>query len=96
MEALILERVFDHDQSDFENYRKSDTSTRKTLWRAQTQGRKLSSFAEAFFEQLAEATGSRVLIRKGGFHELVAVCDPAELNGDVTQKLDALKHLLVP
>jgi predicted ATPase len=95
MEALILDRVFDNEQADFEIYRKSDASTRKTLWRAQTQGRKLSSFAEAFFERLAEATGSRVLIRKGGFHELVAVCDPTELNGEVTQKLDALQHLLV-
>jgi predicted ATPase len=96
MDMLILERVFDNEQSDFENYRKGDPSTRKTLWRAQTQGRKLSTFAEDFFERLAKATGTRVLIRKGGFHELVAFCEPAELNGEVNQKLDALLQLLVP
>lgn len=94
LDALILERVFDHDRADYEIYLKADPSTRKTLWRAQTQTKKLSAFAEAFFEQLASATGSRVLIRKGGFHELIALCDPAELNGEVAQKLDALQRLL--
>lgn len=96
MDALLLERVFDGEKADFENYRKGDASTRRTLWRAQTHSRKLSAFAEAFFERLAVATGSRVLIRKGGFHELVALCDPSELNGEVNQKLDALHRLLVP
>jgi ABC-type branched-subunit amino acid transport system ATPase component len=94
LEALILERVFDGEVADFENYLKADASTRKTLWRAQTQTRKLSAFAEAFFERLAVATGNRVMIRKGGFHELIALCDPADLNGEVGQKLDALKRLL--
>lgn len=94
LDTLILERVFDGEAADFENYRKADPSTRKTLWRAQTQGRKLSAFAEAFFERLALATGDRVLVRKGGFHELIALCDPADLNGEVGQKLDALKRLL--
>ena len=75
---------------------------REVIFASQWRSRRLCSrfifleeFAEAFFERLAEATGSRVLIRKGGFHELVAVCDPTELNGEVTQKLDALQHLLV-
>jgi len=94
MDDLILERVFDGDRGDFDNYRKVDPSTRRTLWRAQTQGRKLSAFAEAFFEGLAAATGTRVLVRKGGFHELVSLCDPSDLNGEVVQKLDALQDLL--
>jgi hypothetical protein len=91
---LILERVFDGEQADYENYRTAEPAFRKTLWRAQTQTRKLSAFAEEFFERLATATGNRVLIRKGGFHELIALCDPAELNGEVKQKLDALQRLL--
>ncbi len=94
MNHLILQQIFDGERTDFENYRKADVCTRKTLWRAQTQTKKLSAFAEAFFERLAEATGGRVLIRKGGFHELIAYCDPAELNGEVIQKLDALKRLI--
>jgi predicted ATPase len=95
LDSLVLERVFDGEGADYENYRKADPSTRKTLWRAQTQTKKLSAFAEAFFERLAAATGNRVLIRKGGFHELIALCDPADLNGEVGQKLDALNRLLV-
>ena len=94
MERLILERVFDGEQADYENYRTAEPAFRKTLWRAQTQTRKLSAFAEEFFERLATATGNRILIRKGGFHELIALCDPAELNGEVKQKLDALQRLL--
>jgi hypothetical protein len=94
MDHLILERVFDGEQADYENYRNAEPAFRKTLWRAQTQNKKLSSFAEDFFERLAKTTGSRVLLRKGGFHELVALCDPAELNGEVGQKLDALHRLL--
>jgi predicted ATPase len=94
MERLILERVFDGEQADYENYRTAEPAFRKTLWRAQTQNRKLSAFAEDFFERLATATGNRVLIRKGGFHELISFCDPAELNGEVKQKLDALQRLL--
>jgi predicted ATPase len=94
MERLILERVFDGEQADYENYRTAEPAFRKTLWRAQTQTRKLSALAEEFFERLATATGNRVLIRKGGFHELIALCDPAELNGEVKQKLDALQRLL--
>jgi ABC-type branched-subunit amino acid transport system ATPase component len=95
LDSLVLVRVFDGEGADYENYRKADPSTRKTLWRAQTQMKKLSAFAEAFFERLAAATGNRVLIRKGGFHELIALCDPADLNGEVGQKLDALNRLLV-
>lgn len=96
LDDLILEDIFDGEKADYENFRKADFSTRKTLWRAQTLGRKLSAFAEEFFKRLALATGSRVLIRKGGFHELIEICDPAELNGEVGQKLDALKSLLDP
>ena len=94
LNGLILERVFDGEAADFENYQKAEPSFRRTLWRAQTQTRKLSAFAEVFFERLAAATGARVLLRKGGFHELIDLCDPAELNGEVTLKLDALHRLL--
>lgn len=96
LDALILEKVFDGDRGDFETYQNAVPAYRKTLWRAQTQNRKLSAFAEAFFERLAAATGSRVLLRKGGFHELVALCEPADLNGEVKEKLDAVASLLGP
>ena len=94
LDELILQRVFDGSTEDFDNYQKADVSTRKTLWRAQTQLKKLSLFAEEFFRRLAQQTGTRMLARKGDLHELVALCEPAELNGEVREKLDALQRLL--
>lgn len=94
LDALILKEVFDGSQEDFDNFQKADRSTRKTLWRAQTQSKKLSLFAEEFFRRLAKETGTRMLARKGELHSLVALCDPGELNGEVQEKLDALQRLL--
>ncbi len=96
LDGLILEQVFDGSTEDFANYQKLDVSTRRTLWRAQTQFKKLSLFAEEFYRRLANETGSRMLARKGDLHELVALCDPAELNGEVREKLDAMQRLLNP
>ena len=94
LDGLILEQVFDGNAEDFANYHKLDASTRKTLWRAQTQNKKLSLFAEEFYRRLANETGTRMLARKGDLHTLVALCDPAELNGEVREKLDAMQRLL--
>jgi hypothetical protein len=96
LDDLILEEIFDRNAEDFTNYQKLDPSTRKTLWRAQTQNRKLSLFAEEFFRRLAKETGTRMLARKGSLHELLDLCDPADLNGEVREKLDALQRLVNP
>jgi hypothetical protein len=96
LDGLILEQVFDGSTEDFANYQKLDASTRRTLWRAQTQLKKLSLFAEEFYRRLAKETGTRMLARKGDLHELVALCDPVELNGEVREKLDAMQRLLNP
>lgn len=94
LQTLMLECIFDGNRSDLENYNRADPSTRKTLWRAQTQRRKLSDFAEEYFRRFAEATGTPMLLRKGSLHELVPNCAPAELNGEVKEKLDALQGLI--
>lgn len=94
LDRLIFEQVFDGSAEDFANYQKLDASTRKTLWRAQTQNKKLSLFAEEFYRRLATETGTRMLARKGDLHELVTICDPADLNGEVREKLDAMQRLL--
>jgi ABC-type branched-subunit amino acid transport system ATPase component len=96
LQELLLERVFDNSHEDLENYDRADSSTKKTLWRAQTQNRKLSDFAEEFFRRLAAKTATPMLCHKGSLHELVMLCDAAELNGDVKEKLDALLALLKP
>jgi hypothetical protein len=96
LDGLILEQVFDGSAEDFANYQKLDASTRKTLWRAQTQNKKLSLFAEEFYRCLAKETGTRMLARKGDLHELVTLCDLTDLNGEVREKLDAMQRLLNP
>jgi hypothetical protein len=96
LQELLLESVFDGSSEDLENYNRADSSTRKTLWRAQTQNRKLSVFAEEFYRRLATRTAAPMLWRKGSLHELVALCEAAELNDEVKEKLDALLALLKP
>ena len=94
LQELLQEQIFDGSTEDLENYNKADASTRKTLWRAQTQNRKLSEFAEEFFRRLAAKTGTPMFWRKGSLHELVALCDVADLNGEIKEKLDAMEALL--
>jgi hypothetical protein len=96
LRALLLEDIFGGSQEDLANYERADESTRKTIWRAQTQRQKLSVFAEEFFRRLARATGTPMAYTKGGLHDLIARCDPAELNGEVKEKLDAIVGLLGP
>lgn len=94
LDRLVLERVFEGSTEDFRNFSNADPSTRKTLWRAQTQHLKLSAFAEEYFRQVAAETGASMAFRKGSLHELVSLSDPADLNGEVKEKLDALHELL--
>lgn len=94
LQTLMLDRIFDGSDGDLDNYNRADPSTRKTLWRAQTQRRKLSDFAEEYFRRFAEATGTPMILRKGSLHELISTCDAAELNGEIKAKLDALQSLI--
>jgi len=94
MNAMLAEFVFNDEPEDLDAYLRADQPTRKALWRAKTQHLKLSRFAEEFFRRIAAATATPMLLRKGLLHELVAICDADELNGDVKAKLDALHKLL--
>lgn len=96
MHELLLEWIFDGNPEDLENYNRADSSTRKTLWRAQTQNRKLSTFAEEFYRRLASRTAAPMLWRKGSLHELIELCEVADLDPEVREKLDGLLRLLDP
>lgn len=95
MQEALLEMIFDGNKGDLENFNRADVSTRRTLWRAQTQSKKLSDFAESFFRKLASSTGHQMLSRKGELHDLVKLCDASDLNGEVTEKLNALLDLFL-
>lgn len=94
MNGLLAEFIFSDEPEDLEAYMRADLPTRKALWRAKTQHLKLSRIAEEFFRRIAVATATPMLLRKGLLHELVAICDAEDLNGDVKAKLDALHKLL--
>ncbi len=94
LQNLLLEQVFAGSAEDLSNYQRADGSMRRTLWRAQTERRKLSSFAEEFFRRLAHATATPMLHRKGSLHDLIASCDGSDLEPEVRNKLDAIADLL--
>lgn len=96
MQETLLNNVFEGNTGDLENFNRADVSTRRTLWRAQTQNIKLSVFAETFFRTLASKTGRQMISRKGELHDLVKQCNPSDLGDEVTEKLNALLELFRP
>ena len=86
--------MFDGSESDFEAYESAEPKQQELIWRAQTAQMKLSTFAEEFFRRVSRDTGTTMLLRKGTLHELVSHCSPDELNGEVSEKLDAIHVLL--
>jgi ABC-type cobalamin/Fe3+-siderophores transport system ATPase subunit len=94
MNEMLREFIFTDDPNDIDAYLRGDHTTRMALWRAKTQFLKLSNFAEEYFRRVARATATPMLLRKGVLHQLVELCDPEDLNGDVKAKLDALYSLI--
>jgi ABC-type cobalamin/Fe3+-siderophores transport system ATPase subunit len=96
LDQLILEMIFAGNETDFANFRAANPATQATLWRAQTQTIKLSTFAEAFFRALAGATGSSILLRKRDLYLLIDRLPVAAIDPEVIEKLDAIHRLLQP
>jgi ABC-type cobalamin/Fe3+-siderophores transport system ATPase subunit len=96
LDALIFEKIFDGNDPDYSNYLVANPATQSTIWRAQTQTKKLSVFAEEFFRRVAEATGSSMLLRKRDLYRLVERQPPDSIDPDVNLKLDAIHQLLRP
>ncbi len=94
MEPLMAELIFIENPEALNEYLRGDAAMRRAFWRAQTQHLKLSRFAEEYFRRLGRATKTPMLLNKGALHQLIEWCDPAELNGDVEAKLNALIDLL--
>ena len=94
LDGLLHEKIFDNNQADFENYSQANTSTQNTIWRAQTQTRKLSLFAEEFFRRCATATGTPIPLRKGDLYQLIHGQPIASIDPEIIEKLDAILDLL--
>ncbi|MBZ0152252.1 MAG: ATP-binding protein [Planctomycetes bacterium] len=93
LDALILERVFSANESDFDTWKTAPAAAARLLWEARTERVKLSDFAEEFFRRLADKLGHAMLLRKGGLHQLLDFVEPKSLPSEVAMKLDLLKAL---
>jgi len=94
LQSLILERVFDSLQHDYQVFRQAQSEAARLIWETKTERLKLSDFAEEFFRRLAAKLSLPMLLRKGELHRLVANVDPREISTEVTEKLDLLQRTL--
>lgn len=69
---LLTAQVFDGNQADYLTWHQLPDAARLLVWEAKTERRKLSSLAEAFFRQLAQRLGARMLLTKGELHAPVS------------------------
>ena len=93
LDALVLERVFESIEADFQAWKQAPPEAARIVWEAKTQRLKLSTFAEEFFRRLAGHVGGSMLLTKGELHRLMAVVDPKTIAAEVSEKLDLLHGL---
>lgn len=93
LDRLILERLFDGVQADFDAWKQATPEVARVLWEAKTERQKLSTFAEDFFRRLAHQLGGQMLLKKGELHRLIALVPPQSLAPEVREKLDLLYDL---
>ena len=93
LDALVLERVFESVEADFQAWKQAPLAAARLVWEATTQRLKLSTLAEEFFRRLAVRMGGSMLLTKGELHRLVAVVDPKTIAAEVSEKLDLLHSL---
>lgn len=93
LDALVLERVFESIEADFQAWKQAPPEAARIVWEAKTQRLKLSTFAEEFFRRLAGRVGGSMLLTKGELHRLMAVVDPKTIAAEVSEKLNLLHGL---
>jgi len=93
LDELTLQRVFDGATENFQTWKTAPAQAQRLVWETQTTRRKLSVYAQEFFQILAQRIGGAPLLRKGEFHRLVQRVSPAAISPEVTEKLDALLQL---
>ena len=96
LDELVLERVFEGREGDFQTWRGMAPHEARLVWEATTARLKLSDFAEEFFRRLAARLDHAMLLRKRDLHQLVDFMDAAAIPAEVSEKLDALAELFSP
>lgn len=93
---LVLERVFDGIEADYQTYRTFPPEASRLLWEAKTAQLKLSDFAEEFFRRLAAKLGHAMLLKKGELHRLVFFAERSAIAAEVVEKLNLLHEAFRP
>lgn len=93
LDTLVLERVFESIDADFQAWKQAPYEAARIVWEAKTQRLKLSTFAEEFFRQLAGRVGGSMLLTKGELHRLIELVDPKAIAAEVGEKLNLLQRL---
>ena len=93
LDELVLERVFDDRERDFQTWKGMNPDAARLLWEARTEQLKLSDFAEEFFRRLADKMGHAMLLRKRDLHRLVTFVDAEAVAEEVSEKLGLLVDL---
>ena len=93
LDELVLDAVFDGIEADFQAWKSAPAEVARVLWEAKTERRKLSSFAESFFRELARRLGGQMLLTKGSLHRLIRLIDPKALPAEVHDVLALLTDL---
>ncbi len=93
LDELVMERVFEGRERDFQTWQGMDSHAACLLWEARTENLKLSDFAEEFFRRLAARLGHAMLLRKRDLHRLVDFVEVDAIGEEVSEKLELLADL---
>lgn len=84
----LLEKVFNGDRQQLDEYNKASASLQKTL----LMNLKMSEFAEGVFEEFARRQRQPVLLRKGEYCQMLEHVASGDMPSEVTEKLDRLSE----
>lgn len=93
LDALVLERIFESMDADFQAWKQSFPESARIVWEAKTERVKLSIFAEEFFRRLSARVSGPMLLKKGELHRLVGIVDVRTIPAEVGEKLNLLAEL---
>jgi AAA domain, putative AbiEii toxin, Type IV TA system/AAA domain len=94
LDQVVTEFIFEGDAENYRTWKNSPAESARLIWEAKTERKKLSRFAELFFQALAEKIPDRILMKKGDFHRLIkhAIISPsAEI--EIREKLDRIHSI---
>lgn len=86
-DEILAEMVFSGDVAQVEEYKKATPALKNTLLRS----KKMSDFAERFFERFAELNDSPVLLNKGGYYRMIADMAADQIPGEIREVLDGIQ-----